>query len=126
MKALFFILVSTILISGCSRSEKGLATVEIGMSKTDVSAIVGEPAKKNIINQTEIWDYTDSSRTIVFRKDTVYAIMNSPRARIDSMDVWLDSTGSNVKKGLNKIGDKLENAGDKIKNTVRRDSAKAE
>jgi hypothetical protein len=96
------------------------------MTKAEVTGVVGEPKKKNVINNTEIWDYPDSNRTVVFRVDTVYAIMTSARARLDSVSHWMDSTNSKVKTGLGKVGDKLENAGDKIKNRVTKDSAKAE
>jgi hypothetical protein len=126
MKSLFLALVATASISSCSQSSKDLATVEIGMTKTEVTGIVGEPKKKNVINNTEIWDFPDSNRTIVFRQDTVYSIMTSAKARIDSLGSWMDSTGSKVKTGLGKVGDKLENAGDKIQNKVKRDSTKSE
>lgn len=126
MKSAFFILLSAIAISSCSRPSKDLATVEIGMTKAEVTRIVGEPKKKNVINKTEIWDYPDSNRTIVFRMDTVYSIMTSARARLDSISIWMDSTNTKVKKSFGKIGDKLEDAGEKIKEKTKRDSAKAE
>jgi hypothetical protein len=113
-------------LSNCTRPAKELATVEIGMTKAEVTGVVGEPKKKNVINKTEIWDYPDSNRTVVFRLDTVYAIMTSARARLDSVSVWMDSTNTKVKKGFGNIGDKLENAGDKLKTKVKRDSSKAE
>jgi outer membrane protein assembly factor BamE (lipoprotein component of BamABCDE complex) len=126
MRNIFFALITALMISGCSRPSKDLATVKIGMTKTEVTGIVGEPNKKNIVNNTEIWDYPDSNRTIIFRKDTVYSIMTSASARLDSLDELMDSTGSKVKTGLNKVGDKLEQAGDKIKNKVSKDSLKTE
>ncbi|MEJ6980209.1 outer membrane protein assembly factor BamE [Pedobacter sp. P351] len=126
MKSTFFIFLSAIILSSCSRPAKDLATVEIGMTKTEVTQIVGEPKKKNVINKTEIWDYPDSNRTIVFRMDTVYSVMTSARARLDSISIWMDSTNTKVKKGFGKIGDKLENAGDKIREKVKKDSSKAE
>lgn len=122
MKTAFFTIISAILISGCSRPSKDLATVEIGMTKAEVTGIVGEPKKKNVVNETEIWDYPDSNRTVVFRMDTVYSIMTSARARLDSVSVWMDSTNNKVKKGFDKVGDKLEDAGDKIQNKTRKDS----
>ena len=126
MKSPFFIFLSAIILSSCSRPAKDLATVEIGMTKTEVTQIVGEPKKKNVINKTEIWDYPDSDRTIVFRMDTVYSIMTSARARLDSISIWMDSTNTKVKKGFGKIGDKLENAGEKIQEKVKKDSSKVE
>jgi hypothetical protein len=126
MKITFFILLTAITLSSCSRPAKDLATVEIGMTKTEVTGIVGEPKKKNVINETEIWDYPDSNRTIVFRMDTVYSIMTSAKARLDSINLWMDSTSTKAKKSFGKIGDKLEKAGDKIKEKTKRDSAKTE
>jgi hypothetical protein len=126
MKSTFFILLAAIALGSCSRPAKDLATVKIGMTKAEVTEIVGKPRKKNVINQTEIWDYPDSNRTIVFRMDTVYSIMTSARARLDSVSVWMDSTNTKVKKSFGKIGDKLEDAGDKIKEKTKRDSAKTE
>lgn len=126
MKSTFFIFLLAIFFSSCSRPQKDLVTVEIGMTKAEVTEIVGEPKKKNVINKTEIWDYPDSNRTIVFRMDTVYSIMTSARARLDSISIWMDSTNTKVKKGFGKIGDKLEDAGDKIQDKVKRDTSKAE
>ena len=122
MKTIFFTIITTIILSGCSRPAKDLATVEIGMTKAEVTGIVGEPQKKNVINETEIWDYPDSNRTVVFRMDTVYSIMTSARARLDSISVWMDSTNNKVKKGFGKVGDKLEEASDKIQDKAPKDS----
>ena len=122
MKTVFFTLIAAIIISSCSRPSKDLATVEIGMTKAEVTGIVGEPKKKNVVNETEIWDYPDSNRTVVFRMDTVYSIMTSARARLDSMSVWMDSTNNKVKKSFDKVGDKLENASEKIQDKAERDS----
>ena len=126
MRTVLFCVIAAMFLSNCTRPAKELATVEIGMTKAEVTGVVGEPKKKNVINKTEIWDYPDSNRTVVFRLDTVYAIMTSARARLDSVSVWMDSTNTKVKKGFGNIGDKLENAGDKLKTKVKRDSSKAE
>lgn len=116
MKTLFLTLLSAILLGSCSRPERDLAAVEIGMTKAEVTNLVGEPKKKDVINETEIWTYPDSSRTVVFRLDTVYSIMTSPKARLDSINIWMDSTGNKIEKGLEKVGDKLKNAVDKVEN----------
>ncbi len=119
------IILSTLLSTfiACNRPSKELATVEIGMTKTEVVNIVGEPPKKEVVNKTEVWDYPDSARTVVFRADTVYAIMTSPKARLDSMSRWLDTTNQKVKKGFGKVGDKLDNAADKIKDKFKKDTS---
>ncbi len=122
MKPILIFATAFLLFSSCNRPSKELATVEIGMSKTEVIGIVGEPNKKNVVNKTEIWDYPDSNRTVVFRMDTVYAVMTSARARLDSVNTWMDSTNTKFKKGFGKIGEKLEDVGDKIEGKVKRDS----
>lgn len=113
-------------LAACSRPAKDLARVEIGMTKTEVISIVGEPEKKDVINKTELWNFTDSSRTVVFRQDTVYAIMTSPKARLDSAAAWVGKTNDKVKKGFGNIGNKIENAADKIEDKFDRDSTKSE
>ncbi|WP_256013037.1 outer membrane protein assembly factor BamE domain-containing protein [Desertivirga xinjiangensis] len=110
------------VLSACNRPKKDLASVTIGMTKTEVVNMIGEPKKKDVVNKTEIWDYTDSSRTVVFRADTVYSIMTSPKARLDSVAGWLDSTNQKVKKGFGNLGEKVDNAADKIKDKLDKDS----
>jgi len=122
MKSFLTLFLGLSILSSCSRPAKELGSVKIGMTKTEVSAVIGEPKKKNVINETEIWDYPDSSRTVVFRMDTVYSIMTSARARLDSVNTWLDSTNQKVKKQFGKAGDKLEDAAEKIQRGVSKDS----
>jgi outer membrane protein assembly factor BamE (lipoprotein component of BamABCDE complex) len=118
MKIFFFAGLLAVIISSCTQPSKDLATVEIGMSKSEVSGSIGEPKTKNVVNNTEVWDYADSGRTVVFRKDTVYSIMTSPKARLDSMKVWVDSADNKSKKVLGKLGEKLNNAGNKLENAA--------
>ncbi|HEY0056751.1 MAG TPA: outer membrane protein assembly factor BamE [Pedobacter sp.] len=118
MRIFFLAILSAIVVSSCTQTNKDLATVEIGMTKSEVSGSIGEPKTKNVVNNTEVWDYADSGRTVVFRKDTVYSIMTSPRARLDSMKVWVDSADNKTKKVLGKVGEKLNNAGDKLENAA--------
>lgn len=114
MKPLFLTFLSAVILSSCTRPAKDLATVEIGMTRTEVAGIVGEPEKKNVVNNTEIWDYPDSNRTVVFRMDTVYSIMTTAKARLDSLNIWMDSTNNKAKKGFGKVGEQLKNAGEKL------------
>jgi hypothetical protein len=125
MKAYLITIISITALFACSRPTKDLASVEIGMSKSQVQAIVGEPEKKDVINKTEVWNFTDSSRTVVFRADTVYAIMTSPQARLDSIASWVGKTNEKVKKGFGNIGDKIENAADKVEDKLDKDSTKS-
>ena len=114
MKTIFFSFLILILASSCSRPEKDLAAVQVGMTKAEVINMVGEPEKKSVINRTEVWVYPDSNRAVVFRADTVHSIMTSARARLDSVSIWMDSTDNKIERGFEKVGDKLENAVDKI------------
>lgn len=122
MKILSILFLAAMFLAGCSPSPKKLGSVEYGMTKTEVIAAVGEPSKKNVLNQTEIWDYPDSSRTIVFRMDTVYTIVTSAKARADSMSIWLDSTNTKAKNTLGNIGDGIEDAAQKVKDKLHKDS----
>ena len=125
MKVIYLSLIALIAFSSCNRPAKDLGSVRIGMTKAQVKAIVGEPEKKDVINETELWNFTDSSRTVVFRSDTVYAIMTSPKARIDSLAAWVGKTDQKVKKGFGNIGEKIENAADKVKDKLKKDSTKS-
>lgn len=113
-----------IFLMACHHSPKKLAVVTTGMSKGEVLGMVGEPKNKNIINETEVWDYPDSSRTIIFRMDTVYTIITSPSARADSLGKWLDKTDKKVKDQLGEVADKAGEAGKKLINKVQDDSVK--
>ena len=125
MKIYFLSAIAIFSILACNRPAKDLASVEIGMTKDEVVSTVGEPEKKDVINKTELWNFTDSSRTVVFRQDTVYAIMTSPKARLDSMAAWVGKTNDKVKKGFGNIGNKIEKAADKIEDKLDRDSTKS-
>lgn len=109
-------------LAACKPKPQKLSTVEPGMSKGEVVATIGEPANKNIINKTEIWDYPDSNRTVVFRMDTVYTIITSPKARADSMGMWLDKTDDKIKNQLDNLADKVDSAGERIKKGLKKDS----
>lgn len=123
-KALLIPLTFSAFIS-CSPSPKKLSTVETGMSKEEVIAIVGNPPNKNVVNKTEIWDYPDSNRTIIFRMDTVYRIITSAEARADSVGMWLDKTDDKLKDQFKDLAGKADSTADKIKNKLTRDSSKS-
>jgi outer membrane protein assembly factor BamE (lipoprotein component of BamABCDE complex) len=124
MKTICSIACSILLLAACSKGAKTLSSVQTGMTKNEVIGIVGDPAKKNVVNKTEIWDYPDSNRTIIFRMDTVYRIVTSAEARVDSIGQWLDHTDDKVKQGLGNAGEKIGNAADKVKDKLKRDSTK--
>ncbi len=118
------LLAALFLLAACTPKPKTLSVVTIGMTKAEVVATIGEPAKKNVINKTELWDYPDSSRTVVFRMDTVYTIITSAKARIDSVGMWLDKTDNKIENQLGDLVDKVDSAGKHIKNKLRKDSTK--
>lgn len=124
MKTTLLTLSAVIVIAmACNRPAKDLADVEIGMHRDSVLGMLGEPKKKDVINATEVWNYTDSSRTIVFRSDTVYAVMTSPEARLDSVSKWLGHTNEKVKDGFGNVGEQLESVAGKVKHTLKKDSS---
>jgi len=126
MKRLPLYYIAILSLAACSRPAKDLGSVEIGMTKDEVTSIVGQPEKKDVINKTELWNFTDSSRTVVFRSDTVYAIVTSPKARLDSIAVWVGKTNNKVKKGFGNIGEKIEKAAGNVERKLKRDSSKSE
>ena len=103
--------------SACSQNQKNFSSVKAGMSATEVLQHAGEPDKKQDIGIANLWVYESADRTVVFRKDTVYDIITSANARIDS-----------VKSTLNTIGDQIENktekAGEHIKNQAQKAGSK--
>lgn len=118
-KSFSFLFGLSFLIASCGQSPKTLSGVQTGMSKEEVIAIVGEPKNKNVVNKTEIWDYPESDRTVVFRMDTVYTILTSAEARADSVGMWLDKTNDKVKDQLGNFVDKADSAGDRITDKLR-------
>jgi len=111
-----FIFFIGLLLAGCSAKQKSLADIEKGMSKSEVVSLIGEPAEKNNIGIAELWVYPDSNRTVVFRSDTVYDIMTSAEARIDSIETNLDSAGKEIKDKTLKLGEKIDSLGNRLKN----------
>ena len=111
-------------MSSCSEKPKDFATVTTGMTKEQVLEQVGEPTKKNEVLLADLWVYADADRTVVFRKDTVYDIITSAEARIDSIEAGLQRTGRDVKNKLDATGDTIDSASLRIKNKIMGDSVK--
>lgn len=105
-----------LLLAGCADKQKSLGDIEKGMSKSEVISLAGEPAEKNNIGLAELWVYPDSNRTVVFRSDTVYDIMTSTEARIDSIASGLDSTGKEIKEKTLELGEKIDSLGNELRN----------
>ena len=84
------------------------------MTKSEVLAITGEPTKKNDIKVAELWTYDAADRTIIFRKDTVYNIMTSSEARIDSIEASMKEVGEDITQGAKETGRDIEQEAQKM------------
>lgn len=117
-------MLSAFLFTACAEKQKDFAKISTGMTKDEVLSQVGEPSKKNDILLAELWVYDNARRTIVFRKDTVYDIITSSNARIDSIRTSLKETGKDLEDKLKSTGDTIDSAGLRIKNKIMGDSVK--
>ncbi|MHB1177980.1 MAG: hypothetical protein ACYCZO_06575 [Daejeonella sp.] len=123
MKKHLMVILILALFSSCAEKQKNFADIKTGMSKEQVLQQAGEPDKKNDILISELWVYKNANRTVVFRKDTVYDIITSANARIDSIEATLKEAGRDVKEKLKSAGDTIDSASLKIKNKIMGDSA---
>lgn len=113
-----------LILAGCSPQPKSFSSVKIGMSSREVVQSVGEPDKKQSIGVADLWTYTSADRTLVLRRDTVYDVITSANARVDSIKTTLGVIGNKVeteaekaakaiKKGADKAGTKIDSLIDK-------------
>lgn len=123
MKKIIGALMAVLTISACAEKEKSFNGVSTGMTKEEVVGQVGEPNKKNDLAFAELWTYDNADRTIVFRSDTVYDILTSTEARIDSIEADLKETGSSLREKIDNTVDSLDSGSLRIKNKIMRDSA---
>jgi len=123
MKKILFVLLSS-LIASCSESSKDFSSVETGMSSQEVLEHAGEPDQKQDVGIADLWVYKKADRTVVFRKDTVYDIITSADARVDSIKTTLDNIGDKVEKQAEKVGDKLDSVGRRLKKSSADDTLK--
>lgn len=131
MKHILIVLIACFALASCREKPKDFNAVAIGMTKDQVTAVVGEPAKKNELAIADLWVYPDADRSIIFRKDTVYNIITSADARIDSIEAGLKSTGDDLKntgevidRKLERFGDSVKRTADQIKDKFKRDTTK--
>lgn len=115
MKAVSFLLI-LLLFAGCANRSKDITQVSKGMSKQEVIAVIGEPSHKKDIEVAELWDYPAYNKTIIFRKDTVYDWVVSSSAQIDSIKDSFKDLGTGIRKGIKKIGSKLDTVTKKLEN----------
>ena len=72
------------LLAACTSEPKEFPGVFIGMTSQEVLEKAGPPSAKRNIGLADLWVYKEADRTVVFREDTVYDIIISAEARIDS------------------------------------------
>lgn len=94
------------------------------MSGQQVLLHAGEPDQKQDIGVADLWIYERADRTVVFRQDTVYDIITSADARIDSIKMTLDNLGDKIENQAEKAVDKLDSLGNRLKEKTRVDTLK--
>lgn len=123
MKRIFLLMLLPAMIAGaCSNSPKELSYVTTGMSSQMVFDIMGMPSSKNQVGNTEVWTYPDSNRVVVFRKDSVYRIYTSPRARIDTLGTQVRNIGKSASDIVKDVAGQIDETGKDIKNQFSKDS----
>ena len=105
----------TIAITACGKKPKDFSTIKTGMTKNQVTMTAGNPDKQNDIGETSFWAYRDADRTVVFRKDTIYTIITSTEARLDSINSLIKKADDKIATGLDKMGNALDNTSTRIK-----------
>lgn len=118
MKPLLLISFVLTLIYSCSNTPKELKGVRRGMTKEQVLTYGGEPTSRNNLNIADLWVYEDADRTVVFRNDTVFNIITTANARIDSIEISLKNAGDNLKNNLSSAKDSIQRTGANIKSNV--------
>lgn len=99
--------VLTFLLS-CSNTPKELKGVKTGMTKEQVLTFAGEPTSRNNLEIADLWVYEDADRTIVFRNDTVFNIITTANARIDSIKSSLKNAGYSAEENLSTVKDSIK------------------
>lgn len=112
------IILFVFILAACSDNTKDFSSVKVGMTNQEVLQYAGEPDKKQDIGVAELWVYEKADRTVVFRRDTVYDIITSANARIDSVKTTLDNLGDKIEDQADKAVDKIDSLGRRIKNTT--------
>lgn len=124
MKKYLIIFMSLIILSSCTQKQQEFSSVKKGMTKEEVIKLVGEPATKRDILVAEVWKYEHVDRSIVFRNGTVYDIITSTEARVDSIETSLKNAGKGLKEKLQQTGDTIDSASRRLKDKIDGDSVK--
>jgi len=112
MKNIF--LFAAVVLLSCNKQQKDFASIEKGMNKSKVVELAGEPTKKTNVGVAEFWTYDGSDRTVIFRKDTVYNIITSSEARIDSLGKSMEEAGNKIEQGAKETGEDIREGAKKI------------
>ena len=115
MKAILIVFTAILFLS-CNKQQKEFADIKKGMQKSQVETIAGEPTKKTNVGFVEMWTYDAADRTIIFRSDTVFNIITSSEARLDSIQNQLKEAGQKIEDGAKETGQDINEATKKIKN----------
>ncbi len=110
------------MLSSCTEKQQEFSSVKKGMTKDEVVKQVGEPTSKRDVLVAEMWKYDMADRTIVFRNGTVYDIITSTEARVDSIESTLKDAGKGLKEKLQQTGDTIDSAGRRLKDKIDGDS----
>ena len=121
-KTILTLIFAVIFFTACNRSPKDFSSVEIGMTKEEVIATAGEPDKQNDVGETSFWSYPSADRTVVFRGDTVYTIVTSAEARIDSIQTSLERAGQNIEENFRNLSDSFDSTSEGMKDNIDRDT----
>ena len=109
---------SALLFLSCNKQQKEFANIEKGMNKSQVLELAGEPTKKNNVGLAELWTYDSADRTIIFRKDTVYNIITSSEARIDSLQSTMKDAGQKIEEGAKETGEDIKEGTKELKDSL--------
>ncbi len=124
MKKYLIIILCIVLLNSCTEKQQEFSSVKKGMTKEQVITQVGEPTSKRDILVAEVWKYDAADRTVVFRNGTVYDIVTTTEARVDSIEATLKDAGKGLKEKLQQTGDTIDSAGRRLKDRIEGDSVK--
>jgi outer membrane protein assembly factor BamE (lipoprotein component of BamABCDE complex) len=109
------LMIAVLFLASCSQQKKEFKNVSVGMTQEEVTLNAGEPSTKKNVGPVALWVYLEADRTVVFRNDTVFNVITSANARVDSIEMGLKNAGKDLKKDLKKEAgkavDKIDSLG---------------
>ena len=112
------LIIAVLFLSACNEQQKEFKDVTIGMTRQEVSLKAGEPSSKKNVGPIELWSYKVQNRTVVFKNDTVFNVITSSEARVDSIGISLKEAGDDLKKEADKAVGKIDSLGKSILNKI--------